>query len=562
VTSKISSPSADTATVSEWRSAPAAAVDAPGAGRAAALAAVLDDLENNQGHDVDALLAGAVRAEEEAAEIGETVLGLRARLVHADMIRRRGDVAGAARTFLEIHRRAEQDQCATLLARSHFHLALTHHYLGDQAASLEHAIRAVELLDEQTPLGLRVIHLIRLANSLAESGSVDAARERYLQAEEIAVSIGDLTRQLLVLNNLAYTEYEVGDPEKASAAVERMHAVAAALGRDFLIVERDTIANIQISLGQYAAAEQTVQAAVNAPQWFEVHDLADAALTLAEAQRRLGAIDRAQISLDRCRELCEERELAGVRVRVHAEQAELYAATGSYQQAFEEYKRFHAAAEELRAGQQEARARTRQAMFETAEARRDAERYREQARRDPLTGLHNRRHVDEQLPVALARSAASGTPLTVALVDLDHFKRINDTFSHDVGDQVLVVVADLLTSVQAVVADTGFVARMGGEEFLLVLPGVAGEDAALRLDALRLVVRAHPWHPMTGDLPVTVSIGAVTVSAGTPDEADTVAGILAEADRHLYVAKNTGRDRVITDVVPHDLGLDVGVVAR
>jgi diguanylate cyclase (GGDEF)-like protein len=562
VTSKIGTSAADTATVSERRSAPAAAVHAPGAQRAVALAAALDDLENNQGHDVDALLAGAIHAEEEAAALGESVLGMRARLVQADMTRRRGDVTGAARTFLEIHRWAEQQQCATLLARSHFHLALTHHYLGDQAASLEHAILAVELLDDATPLGLRVIHLIRLANSLAESGSVDAARERYLQAEAIAVSIGDLTRQLLVLNNLAYTEYEADELEQASEVVERMHLAAAALGRDFLIVERDTIANIQISLGQYAAAEKTVQAAVNAPQWFEVHDLADAALTLAEAQRRLGAIDRAQISLDRCRELCDERELAGVRVRVHAEQAELYAATGDYQQAFEEYKRFHAAAEEMRAGQQEARARTRQVMFETAEARRDAERYREQARRDPLTGLHNRRHVDEQLPIALAGTTASGVPLTVALVDLDHFKRINDTFSHDVGDQVLMIVADLLTSVQAVIADTGFVARMGGEEFLLVLPGLSGDDAALRLDALRLVVRAHTWKPMTGDLPVTVSIGAVTVTATEVDEPATMAGVLAEADRHLYVAKNTGRDRVITDVVPHELDLDLDAVSR
>jgi diguanylate cyclase (GGDEF)-like protein len=241
--------------------------------------------------------------------------------------------------------------------------------------------------------------------------------------------------------------------------------------------------------------------------------------------------------------LCDERGLAGVRVRVYAEQAELHAATDDYRSAFEEYKRFHAAAEELRSSQQEARAHTRQVMFETAEARQDAERYREQARRDPLTGLHNRRHVDEQLPVAIGRAAATGMPLTVALVDLDHFKRINDTFSHDVGDQVLVTVAGLLTAALAAVSETGFAARMGGEEFLLVLPGVAAHEAWHRLEHVRIAVASHAWQAVTGGLPVTVSIGAAV--AGRIGD-DLPAAVLAAADRNLYAAKDSGRDRVVT----------------
>jgi diguanylate cyclase (GGDEF)-like protein len=554
--SLFSAPTADNPGVSEWWARPSAVANADGAARTAdELAIELDDLENNQGHDIDAILAAAVLVEQAADAMGEVVLGHRARLVQADMSRRKGDVGAAARTFAEIHRWAEQNGYPALRARSHFHLALTYHYLGDHAASLEHAISSVELLDEATPAGLRVIHLIRLANSLAEGGSVDAARERYLQAEQLAVAIGDLTRQLLVLNNLAYTEYEVGESDEAWTVVERMRVAATALGRDFLITERDTIANIQISLGQYAAAEETVQGVVNAPQWFEVHDLADAALTLAEAQRRLGAIDRAQASLDRCRILCDERELAGVRVRVFAEQAELYAATGDHRSAFEEYKRFHAAAEHLRSVQQEARAHTRQAMFETAEARQDAERYREQARRDPLTGLHNRRHVDEQLPIAVARATETGIPLTVALVDLDHFKKINDTLSHDIGDQVLVAVAKVLTAVQAVVAETGFVARMGGEEFLVVLPGVSREDAGPRLDELRLAVSSHHWRPVAGELPVTVSVGAATTD-GTGVDIHTT--LLTLADRNLYAAKDAGRDRVITAAPSSTAGIVLG----
>jgi diguanylate cyclase (GGDEF)-like protein len=509
-----------------------------------ALATALDDAENYQGHDIDAIHARAIQLEREAAELGDIVLEMRARLVQADMSQRNTEVGPAARTFLEIHRWAERNHCTPLRARCHFHLALTYHYLGDMAASLEHSIASVELLDDTTPPGLRVIHLVRLANSLAEAGSVDAARERYLQAERLAVTTGDLTRQLLVLNNLAYTEYEVDEPHKAWAVVERMYEVAARLGRGFLITQLDTIARIQISLGDHAAAERTIRAAfTDAPPWYEVHDLADAALTLAQAQRLQGATDRAQASIDRCRELCDQRELAGVRIRVLAEQAELYAAAGDYRSAFEEFKRFHVAAEELRSTQQEARARTRQAMFEVAEARQDAARYHEQARRDPLTGLRNRRYVDEQLPATVDRAESFGPALTVALVDLDHFKRINDTLSHHVGDLVLAEIAGLLTDAQTALAPDGFVARMGGEEFLLVLPGIPLPDAERGLEALRRAIRSHPWQPLTGDLPVTVSIGAATTDA---DPDCTHQSLLDDADRHLYTAKDAGRDRVVT----------------
>ena len=503
------------------------------------LARLLDDLETYQGHDIQANLASATAIEQAAREYGEPILQLRARLVRADMAQRNGDASGAAQVFLEVRRQAHDLESAALLARSHFHLALTYHYLGDHAASLENAISAVELLDDHALPGLRLMYLVRLANSLGDAGSIDAARERYLQAEQLAIAINDLTRRLLVLNNRAYTEFQAGQLSAAATVVERMRVVAAALGRDFLIVERDTIATIQIGLGQYAEAEQTLLSVPDSPLWYEVHDLAEATLTLARAQRCLGALDRAQHSLDRSRTLCEERDLAGIRVAVTAEQAELYAAAGAFEQAFHEHKRYHAGGEELRSAQQEARTHTRQVMFETAQARNDAERYREQALRDPLTGLRNRRYVDDHLPTAVVLAAETGSPLTIAIVDVDHFKRINDTLSHDVGDEVLVAVADLLRGGQQTLSDTGFVARMGGEEFLIVLPGVGAGQAATRLEVLRQAVARHRWQAVTGDLPVTVSIGATTTRGD-----DVLATLLADADRMLYAAKNAGRNQV------------------
>jgi diguanylate cyclase (GGDEF)-like protein len=178
-------------------------------------------------------------------------------------------------------------------------------------------------------------------------------------------------------------------------------------------------------------------------------------------------------------------------------------------------------------------------MFETAEARQEAERFREQARRDPLTGLRNRRYLDEHLP-ALAEADSA---LTVALVDLDHFKQINDLLSHDVGDQVLIRVAAILESALAAAAPGGFAARLGGEEFVLVLPETTTARAATALESVRHAVRSFAWDSVVAGLTVTVSIGA----AGRSDEPRaTPAELLSIADRNLYTAKHAGRDRVVT----------------
>jgi diguanylate cyclase (GGDEF)-like protein len=187
----------------------------------------------------------------------------------------------------------------------------------------------------------------------------------------------------------------------------------------------------------------------------------------------------------------------------------------------------------------EAQAQTRLALFEPAEARDDAELFREQAHRDPLTGLFNRRYVDEELPDLIA----TDPELTVAIVDLDHFKQINDQLSHAVGDQVLVQTARVLESHLAAAVPDGFVARLGGEEFLLVLPRTSLAVATVWLDDIRKAVSACEWRDITSELPVTASIGVAGMhDVRTRSQAD----LLSVADRNLYAAKRAGRNRVVS----------------
>jgi len=513
---------------------------------AAELAAVLDGGEDDLeiGCDADATLAVAARVEQAADALGEVELTMRARLLRADMAGRKGQPT-AVRLLWEVNRWAAAHQCRPLLARSHLLLSRAYANLGDMAVRLEHAVYAVESLAPDAPPHTRAFHLMKLADALKWNGSIDAARQRYAQAEKLAAVSDPPELLMMVLNNRAYAEYMFDEPQRAWEAIERLLSVAADSGTELDSGYIDTIARTQIALGRHAEAEQTIQAGIldYHVRGYEVAaDRAEQLLTLALAQRCMGATDRAQQSLDECRALCAEAELAGVAVRVKQEQAELHAATRDFRAAFEAHKAFVVAAEELRSAQREAQARTRQAMFETAEAREDAERFREQARRDPLTGLHNRRYVDEKLPELIRDAADTGAPLTIAMVDIDHFKRINDTRSHDVGDQVLIVVADLLLRTGV---DHGFAARLGGEEFLVVLPGTSQVDADRHLNHVRTTIRAHDWQPVTQDLPVTVSIGAVTATSADASQST----LLAEADRHLYAAKHAGRDRVVAG--PH-----------
>nr|BFE72601.1 hypothetical protein GCM10020092_059020 [Actinoplanes digitatis] len=190
----------------------------------------------------------------------------------------------------------------------------------------------------------------------------------------------------------------------------------------------------------------------------------------------------------------------------------MYAAAGRYQEAFEEYRRFHAETQVLTSAEQDARSRALQAVYEAEQARRATDEFRELAHRDALTGLHNRRHVDEELPAALEAVATAG-PVSVALIDLDHFKRINDTLSHATGDVVLRRFAGLLTD--AAPGDA-VVARLGGEEFVVVLPGADEAAAWIAAERIRMAVAGHDWTPVTRELPVTCSIGITTVTGPGP----------------------------------------------
>jgi diguanylate cyclase (GGDEF)-like protein len=159
-----------------------------------------------------------------------------------------------------------------------------------------------------------------------------------------------------------------------------------------------------------------------------------------------------------------------------------------------------------------------------------------ESQEDPLTGLANRRHFAQRLAAEMEVALAVGHPLSIAVGDLDHFKVINDRLGHAVGDKVLNEVAVLMRSE---CRPSDLVARIGGEEFALILPGLSQEPGLEFCERLRACVERHDWRHVQPDLNVTLSIGLAQW-----DGSAEVPELLQAADIQLYRAKRAGRNQV------------------
>ncbi len=171
---------------------------------------------------------------------------------------------------------------------------------------------------------------------------------------------------------------------------------------------------------------------------------------------------------------------------------------------------------------------------------------REQAIIDPLTSLYNRRYLESSLPRELHRAQRKQQPLTIAMVDIDHFKHFNDQYGHDAGDTLL---RELATVLRAHLRQSDLACRYGGEEFVLILPGVNHNAARNRLNQLRETIQTRSI-TFAGQLlgPVTISIGFTVHQSGAGD----ARRLLQQADEALYAAKRSGRNRVVAfaDLAP------------
>lgn len=163
-----------------------------------------------------------------------------------------------------------------------------------------------------------------------------------------------------------------------------------------------------------------------------------------------------------------------------------------------------------------------------------------QHRRDPLTGVFNRGHLDVVLDAEFRAAAAGGWPLSILFADLDRFKLVNDTYGHPAGDSVLIATAHIILDV---VRDTDCVARYGGEEFIIILPGLGTDGAVKIADRLLARLRSAQHKVAGGTVVTTASLGLATQHSA--NQFESAAQLLEAADTAVYAAKRQGRNRLV-----------------
>jgi len=185
-----------------------------------------------------------------------------------------------------------------------------------------------------------------------------------------------------------------------------------------------------------------------------------------------------------------------------------------------------------------------------ASLQRDLDEVRRESMLDPLTKIFNRKYFDEGLLRAMAEAGEQGEPLSLLLVDIDHFKRFNDTYGHQTGDQVLRLVAMTLKSN---IKGKDIVARYGGEEFVAVLPSTDLDGAVILADNIRKAIQAKELLKRS----TNEKLGRITASFGVAiyRKGESPSALIERADRCLYAAKHAGRNRVLSEVELTDGGI-------
>ncbi len=177
--------------------------------------------------------------------------------------------------------------------------------------------------------------------------------------------------------------------------------------------------------------------------------------------------------------------------------------------------------------------------FNVLEVLKKIEKVNNLALKDALTGAYNRRYINEKLPIDLMTTVASKVSLSVIMIDVDHYKLINDTYGHLVGDTVLKILAETIQS--CIKRETDWVARYGGEEFFVCLPGAQLPKAVEIAENIRKTIESRMIKIGAEEIRITASFG---VSSNKYTKDSNFEDVIDEADRKLYKAKKNGRNRV------------------
>ncbi len=497
--------------------------------------------------------------------------------LEAMLLRRQGDAAASSRLQALLDARHGNPRVPMDRFIAHNSRAITFKLLGQVDASLRHLHAALDAAQQTGWPGPYVTACTNLGGRHHDLYNLEDARTYSLQALTAATEVGAKTAQLVAACNLIVIHHASGDLAEAStlgAMLERLlpgeapdvvedmtlplalaflaggeieraegllRDVQAALPRDpageWSLAWGWQMARCRLAAGDahgaYATALEVLKASVAAGGARPGYDLMALQRALCDAAEQTGQAAQALHHLREAHALYESLVGRSARAR--------YVALDITQQ-LEQARHERDVAVDGRRSVEDDRRRLIELnaalQAQMAETERLHEQLREQALHDPLTGLHNRRYLFEVAPGLLERARRQGTPLCVVLLDLDHFKLLNDTCGHAAGDLVLQRFGQLLTET---LRKSDVVCRHGGEEFVAVMPDLQADEAQVAITRL-----------LDSFTNLQLALGRRRLPRGSfsagialfPNHGATLEQLLSRADRALYAAKNQGRARI------------------
>ena len=402
----------------------------------------------------------------------------------------------------------------------------------------------------------------RLHNSLGillgDKGRFDEAERHYRLAIDLGEKAGDATYTPRVKMNFAGLHLDLGRQldrkgrkeeaaERFRMGLELCEDLLAGPGLESTFNKAHcvgTLGEIYRETGRMdLALELFQQMLAHGTELRNPHQQAEALLNIGRTHMALGRSAEAKDCLERALHLASGANVRRLVTEGFRSLAEWFEAHGDFEQALAYQKRFQVLHDELLREELEASGMAREIWMKFRQDLSDrVDHLTRAAHEDALTGLANRRCWDEQLARIVAFTVDGGGRTCVGIIDIDHFKSVNDLRSHQLGDEVLRIVAGMI---RGHCREGDVCARYGGDEFVLCLAGANLDDALAVLERLRALVAHHPWSALHPALAVTVSVGVAEVAAG-----DTAASVMERVDVALYRAKDSGRDCVVIDRGP------------
>ena len=483
-----------------------------------------------------------------------------------------GDYAGALKTFLTLQPLCAELGQAKALADTFNNIGIAYFNLGDHTNALDYYFRALDVFRDAEHARGEVGTLINIGMVYFERGRFTEALDAFLQAQSGEAE--DEHTHALLRNHLGRTYLQLGQFEQAlvhnQESLTLMTALDDRLGASYA---QDDLAAIYVKLGQMEQAEACLVESLGTKRGAgDTKGEAEVCLQLGNLYLRLG---RLELALDILHEglANAERSDAGDEVRkAHRALAAAYKKNRQFREACSHLEKHGELTQAAFNRESDLRLQALRVQYEVEQTEHENELYRlknvelaqavealreltaslrsandekaallsrleRQSREDGLTGLYNRRHLDETLAKTFAHAKRHEHALSVVVCDIDHFKRVNDDFSHQMGDVVLKEVARLL---KAGVRQGDTVARYGGEEFVIVLPETPSQNAAHIVERIRQTIQDYPWHTFHPELKITMSAGLSDDLASENHEK-----LVSVADKKLYEAKRGGRNQLV-----------------